>query len=407
MKARVLIPVAMLGVIGGVAAYFLGTAGAASEPSKARTVRAQRGSLTETAAASGTIVPVRQVDVKSRTSGEVIEVLVTEGQRVAEGDLLFRLDPTEAERTVLKAAAALERLNAQLTQAKASLTIARYQAADAKADKDLNDKGAELGVISDTARRTATNQARIASATVQQRLAEITSMEAQMKTAELEVQVAELNLAYTRIVAPFAGTVLALNVEKGTIVASGITNVSGGTAALTLGALDDLRVVAQIDEAQVSKVQKDQPVQIRVDAYPDRVFEGVVEAVAPLGQNVSNVVTFDVEIRVTDKDRELLRSGMSADLEIITRQIEGAIFVPLTAIVSRGAERFVRLADGSEQAVKTGATDGQRIVILEGLDEGTPIQAIGATARATGGNAPSGGLIPMGGRGSRGPRMRM
>lgn len=409
MKARILIPVLLLGAIGGVAFYFLGPAGAKDEPTKSRMIRAQKGELTETAAASGTIEPVRQVDVKSRTSGEVIEVAVTEGQKVAEGDLLFRLDPTELDRSVLKAKAALDRLTAQLNQSKAALTIARYQAADAKVDKDIDDKGVELGVTAESAKRSSTAAARIASATVTSRLADIASMEAQIKTAELDVQVAELNLQYTRIVAPFSGTILALNVEKGTIVASGITNVNGGTAALTLGSLDELRVVGQIDEAQVSKVAKDQPVQIRVDAYPDRAFEGVVVAVSPLGTNTSNVVTFDVEIRVTDKDAALLRSGMSADLEIITRKIAGAIFVPLTAIVSKDGARYVKLANGTEQKVTTGATDGNRIVVTEGLAEGTEIQAIGATAKAPVAAAPSGGLIPSGGgrgggnRGGGGP----
>lgn len=402
MKARIIVPVLLLGAIGGVLFYFLGPARSTAEPTKSRMILAQKGALTETAAASGTIEPVRQVDVKSRTSGEVIEVVVSEGQKVAEGDLLFRLDPTETERSVLKAKAALDRLNAQLAQSKASLTIARYQAADARVDKEIDEKGVELGVVADTAKRSSTAAARIASATVTSRLAEIASMEAQIKTAELDVQVAELNLAYTRIVAPFSGTVLALNIEKGTIVASGITNLSGGTAALTLGSLEELRVVGQIDEAQVSKVSNDQAVQIRVDAYPDRVFEGVVIAVSQLGKNVSNVVTFDVEIRVTDKDASLLRSGMSADLEIITRKLDGAIFVPLTAIVSKDGARYVKLANGSEQKVTTGATDGSRIVITEGLAEGTEIQAIGPTAKAAAA-APSGGLIPMGGnRGTRG-----
>ena len=405
MKARIIIPVLLLGAVGGVLFYFLGPARSKEEPTKSRIILAQKGELTETAAASGTIKPVRQVDVKSRTSGEVIEVLVVEGQKVAEGDLLFRLDPTETERSVLKAKATLDRLNAQLLQSKASLTIARYQAADARVDKDIDAQGVELGVVSDTTKRASTAAARIASATVTSRLADIASMEAQIKTAELDVQVAELNLAYTRIVAPFSGTVLALNVEKGTIVASGITNISGGTAALTLGSLDELRVVGQIDEAQVSKVAKDQVVQIRVDAYPDRFFAGMVIAVSPLGKTVSNVVTFDVEIRVTDKEAALLRSGMSADLEIITRKIDGAIFVPLTAIVSKDGARYVKLANGKEQKVTTGATDGSRIVVTDGLAEGTEIQAIGASAKAPVAAAPSGGLIPSGRGGGTRPRM--
>ena len=396
MKAKVLIPVLLLGAVGGVLVYFLTSAGASQQPTTTRLVKVDKGALTETASATGTIVPVRQVDVKSRTSGEVVEVLVVEDQEVADGELLFRVESIEAERNVAKAKAALERLQAQLAQARASLTIARYQAAEAKVTGDLDAQGVELGVVAPDQKRSSTNQARIASATVSQRIAEIAATEAQIKTAELDVQVAELNLSYTRIVAPFSGTVLALGIEKGTMVASGITNVSGGTAALTLGNLAELRVTGLLDEAQVSKVHKGQEVEIRVDAYPDRTFAGAVEAVAPLGKTVANVVTFEVEIRVSDKDKGLLRSGMSADLEIITQRIEGALFVPLTAIVTKGPARFVKLPDGSERKVKTGATDGSRIVVVEGLTEGEQIQAIGATAKPSN-NQSRGGAFPMGG----------
>jgi len=396
MKARLLIPLLIVLAGAGVGISVLTTPGKSDPATTTRLVKVMKGELTETAAASGTIEPVRQVDVKSRTSGEVIEIKVGEGQQVAEGDLLFRLDPIVAEREVLKAKVALERLQAQLLQSRAALTIARYQAADLKVTQGLDLQGVELGVVTKTQGRTSTNQARIASATVSQRLAELAAMEAQIKTAELDVQVAELDLSYTRIVAPFSGTVLALNVEKGTMVASGITNLSGGTAALTLGNLAELRVVGQIDEAQVSKVAQGQAVEVRVDAYPDRTFAGLVEAVAPLGKNSSNVVTFDVEIRVTDMDVKLLRSGMSADLEIVTQKLEGALFVPLTSIVTKGGERFVKQADGSEKKVKTGATDGSRIVVLDGLAEGDQIQAIGASAKAATSNT-SRGVLPMGG----------
>lgn len=401
MKAKVLIPVLLLGAVGGVLVYFLTSADAAQQPTATRLVKVEKGALTETASASGTIVPVRQVDVKSRTSGEVVEVLVAEGQMVAEGELLFRIESIEAERNVAKSKAALERLQAQLAQAKASLTIARYQAAEAKVTGDLDAQGVELGVVAPDQKRSSTNQARIAAAAVQQRIADIAAMEAQLKSAELEVQVAELNLSYTRIVAPFSGTVLALGIDKGTMVASGITNVSGGTAALTLGNLADLRVIGQLDEAQIAKVNEGQEVEIRVDAYPDRKFAGVVEAVAPLGKTVANVVTFEVEIRVTDKDKDRLRSGMSADVEIITQRIDDALFVPLTAIVTKGPARFVKLPDGSEKRIKTGATDGSRIVVLEGLAEGEQIQAIGATARTNNNTQSRGGAFPMPGGGRR------
>ena len=403
---RIILIVLLLGAGAGATWYFLQPATAKTDTPATRTMEVRRGELIETAAATGVVEPHTQVEVKSRTSGEVVEVIVQEGQVVQAGDVLFRLDPIDAEREVERAKIALERLNAQLGEAKASLSIARYQATEARADKLLNDEGKELGVVAQTAQRQATTQARVAAATVQQRQASITSLEAQIKAAELDVAVAERRLSETKIVAPFPGTVLSVGVEKGAIVASGITNVSGGTALLTLADLADLRVIGQLDQAQVGKVKVGQDVQVRVDAYPDKSFEGKVERVSPLGQNTSNVVTFDVEIRVTDKEQSLLRSGMSADIEIVVQRLENVVMVPLTAIVSKSSERFVKLADGTERKVTTGANDDGRIVITGGLEPGEKIQVIGAT-RASGQSGQSrGGMFPMGGGGGgRPPRM--
>lgn len=403
----ILLTVLILGAGAGVTWYFLRPATANTDTQTTRTMEVKVGELIETAAATGVVEPHSQVDVKSRTSGEVVEVVVQEGQLVKAGDVLFRLDPIDAEREVERTRIALDRLKAQLAESKASLSVARYQATEARADKLLNDEGAELGVIAQTEKRQATAQARIAAATVQQRLASITTMEAQIRAAELDVAVAERRLSETKIVAPFAGTILSVGVEKGAIVASGITNVSGGTALLTLADLSDLRVIGQLDQAQVGKVKVGQEVRVRVDAYPDKTFEGKVERVSPLGKNVSNIVTFDVEILVTDKEQALLRSGMSADIEIVSQRLEGVVLVPLTAIISKGAARFVKLADGTEKKVETGATDGGRIVIKSGLSAGDKIQVIGASPKASGqtGQARS-GMFPMGGGGgSRPPRM--
>ncbi|MAQ17057.1 MAG: hypothetical protein CMN30_19970 [Sandaracinus sp.] len=213
----------------------------------------------------------------------------------------------------------------------------------------------------------------------------------------------EQRLAEMTVTAPIAGTVLDVPVEVGTIVASALTNVSGGTTVATLADLSDLRVVGSIDEAQIGAVAVGQTVEIRVDAYPDRTYAGRVERVAPLGVEESNVVTFDVEIVVTDEHASDLRSGMSADLSIITGREEG-ILVPLAAIRSADGRRFVQLVDGSERTVRTGATDGRQLVVQEGLAVGDTILAapapVAAAAETGGRNAMMPGGPPPGG----GPR---
>jgi HlyD family secretion protein len=200
------------------------------------------------------------------------------------------------------------------------------------------------------------------------------------------------------ITAPVSGTVLSVGVERGSIVASAISNVSGGTALATVADLSDLRVIGAIDEAQIGRVQVDQQVEIRVDAYTERTFVGRVARVSPLGVETSNVVTFDVEIVVEDENASLLRSGMSADLTIITGQQEG-ILVPLTAVRSEGGRRFVVLASGETRQIRTGSTDGRQLVVLEGLNDGELVSTAAAPSSAT--PTPRSGLLP-GGRGGPG-----
>jgi len=359
-----------------------------------------RGELIEVAAASGTIEPHMQVEIKSRTSGQVIDVQVVEGQHVEANQLMFRLDPVDADRVVQDARAAVKRAQSDLAQARASLTVSEAEANNARATNDVSQRGAAMGLVAADSERTTKNAANVAGANVELRKAQVSGAQAALEAARLAVDEAERRRTDTDIHAPFAGTVLSVGVERGLIVASAMTNVSGGSAMATLADLSDLRVVGAIDEAQIGRVAVGQKVAIRVDAYPDRTFEGKVFRVSPLGVTTSNVVTFDVEIVVTDAHAELLRSGMSADLEIETARLTDVVTVPLAAITTRGRERFVHLASGEERAVQTGATDGQRIVITSGLKDGDSIQLSPPTSAAP---APSKGMFSMGRKKSSSP----
>ncbi|WP_437585441.1 efflux RND transporter periplasmic adaptor subunit [Sorangium sp. So ce1000] len=347
------------------------------------TVEIRRGNLTETAAASGKIEPDVQVEVKSREAGQVIEVLVKEGDTVEAGQLLVRLDPTYAERDLASARVARDRVRADLAAAQASVAVAELERKNNETSQEVAEKSAEMGLGSTDAARTAAHSTKVASANITLRKAQLSASQAQLKTAELAVQDAETRLKETQIYAPIAGTVLDVAVEKGTMVSSALTNVSGGSAVMTLADLSNLRIVGAIDEAQIGRVAPGQRVDIRVDAYGDRVFKGVVDRVSPLGKEVSSVVTFDVEIVVNDKDASLLRSGMSADVEIVTAEQKDVLLVPLLAVQSQGKRRFVRLASGEERQIQTGATDGSQMVVTEGLSEGDDVLASAPVAQST------------------------
>lgn len=366
-------------------------------PPTGEVIEVQQGEIVETASATGRIEPAVQVEVKSRASGEVIEVLVEEGAEVEAGQLLFRLDPRDAARALEDARVTLRRVQAELAQSRANLSVTEAQARDAQATRGVSARGAELGLVSMESDRASVTSVEVAQANVQLRNAGVQASSAALAAQRLSVADAEQRLAEMEIRAPIAGTVLAVTIERGSIVASAVTNVGGGTAIATIANLSDLRVIGAIDEAQIARVAVDQQVEIRVDAYPDRSFTGEVIRVSPLGVIETNVVTFDVEIRVTDPDASLLRSGMSADLSIETGRSEG-VLVPLAAIHTEGRRRVVELESGEMRTIRTGQTDGRRILVREGLSPGDRIRVGGAVPTVT---APTKSIIPTGRGGGR------
>ena len=402
---RALIALVLLGAIGGAIYYFFFR----EDPEAGRprqTVTVTRGELVEYAGATGTIQPDVQVEIRSRESGEVIEVMVQEGQVVTAGTPLIRLDPFDTDRAVDGSLAEQRRSLAQLREAQANLAVAEAELQQAGVTHDVSARGQTLGIVSDEAARGTEHQRAQAERQVELRRANVAAARALVESSRLSVSDARRRREATVITAPISGTVLSVTVEVGSMVTSAVTNVGGGSAIMTLADLADLRVIGAIDEAQIGSVSVGQEAQIRVDAYRDVVFTGRVHRVSPLGTNASNVVTFDVEIVVTDERRSQLRSGMSADVEIVTNRQQDVLLIPLTAVRSHGDEHTVILANGEDHNITTGGTDGTSVVVLSGLNEGDVIAAdpnpprpegeAGARPSGSGGSALFGG--PGGGR---------
>lgn len=373
--------------------YLFGRSGSSTETTGEKHV-VKRGSLVEKAMASGTVEPHVQVEVKSRGSGTVVEVLVDEGQSVEAGALLFKLDPVDAERAVREAKTTMQRVQADVAQARAALLGAEIDRGSSERSSSLAERGQERGLVTEDTTLSRRASAQGAQATVSLRRAQLAAATASLEAARLAVDEAERRLGEMQIYAPISGTVLSVTVERGSIVSSALTNIGGGSALATIADLSDLRIVGAIDEAQIGRVKLEQKAEIRVDAYPDIVFAGKVIRVSPLGRVLSNVVSFDVEIVVEDAQKNLLRSGMSADLEIETSREQNVVLVPLLAVRSVGSVRKVMLANREERVIKTGASDGDSLAVLEGLREGDTI-LIGAESDASA-RTPAKGLFQMG-----------
>ncbi len=386
---RLLIILAAFMVVGAVAVttFTVAEHDAASPRGDVHVV--ERGTIVETAAATGVAQPRVQIELRSRTAGEIVEVLVEEGQRVEAGQLLFRLDSTDAERAVQEAQAGLRRARGLMSEARAHLSIARTERESAITSRTVASQGVQMGLVSSEQSRAATTSEAIARAGVRANRGQVRAVEADVDAAQLAVDEAERRLEQTRIVAPVAGTILSVDVERGSIVSSPLTNVGGGTRLATLADLTDLRVIAQVDQAQVGRVAVGQDADIRIDAFADKTFSGRVALLTPLGTDRSGVITFDVEVLVTDADKERILSGMRADVEIHTSAETDVVIAPLAALESVGRERFVRLENGARRPIVTGPNDGVNIVVREGLAAGDRILIGGAVAPAA---EPSGAL---------------
>ncbi|MCC6151249.1 MAG: efflux RND transporter periplasmic adaptor subunit [Planctomycetes bacterium] len=374
--------IVLLLIAGGVYGLFaLNKSRATDEPVKTTTVK--RGTITEVAALSGTVQANKTVEVKSRASGTVIEIATGSGATVKKGDLLVRLDPVDEKRAVALATVSLDSAKNRLAQSEASLKLTQLQLTEAEAKADARRRAAQTGSVTAEEVRAAENDVKLANVNVEMRQAEVAAANTSVTTAGLSLEDANKRLDETTILAPIDGTVLSMSAQVGNIISSPISNVGGGVVLCLLGDISVLHVLGSLDEADYGRVQRNRDVQIKVDAYPDRVFEGKVAAISPQGKSESNVVTFDLDVVVTDKKANMLRPGMSADLQVIVNKVENTLMVPVTAVKAEAGKQFVAKPDGEAVNIKCGPSDGTNVAVLEGVKEGDEIRLNNQRANST------------------------
>ena len=251
------------------------------------------------AQAAGTIQPDTTVEVKSRASGEVLQILAETGQLVTRGDLLVRIDRRIPQNT--------------LAQAQAELEVARAQQANALSQKRRADELFQTQAITQQEHENA------ALAYANARAAVVRS--------QVAVENARIQLDDSDVRAPITGTIISRSVERGSIITSATGNVSGGTAILTMADLNLVQVRTLVDETDIGKIQPGLAATVTVDAFPNRPFEGEVLKVEPLAEVQQNVTMFPVIVRIQNREG-LLRPGMNAEVEIHVGRREGVLAVP-------------------------------------------------------------------------------
>lgn len=262
-----------------------------------------RGDIRVAVEAAGGIEPVTTVEVKSKASGEILELNVDTGDTVDAGTLLARID-----QRILKNS---------LDQAKASLEVSRAELTNAESQLERIQKLYE--------------QESLSKADYEQSLLQHAAAKSQVVRGEIQVENAAIALEDTDVRAPISGTVIERLVEQGQVISSPMGDVGGGTLLLQMADLSRVRVRMLVDEIDIGKVQPGTIAQVNVAAYPTRSFEGAVLKVEPQASPQQNVTMFPVLIDLDNREG-LLKPGMNAEVELVVADRSDVLTIPNAAL---------------------------------------------------------------------------
>ncbi|MGB9824789.1 MAG: efflux RND transporter periplasmic adaptor subunit [Candidatus Hydrothermia bacterium] len=347
-------------IIAGISILLVLIVGLNIKKAKGRVIKldatvVQYGKIEEIVRADGEIKAEKQVDIGSDIMGRIEKIYVRLGDYVKKGDTLCVIDRKSYE--------------AKVNSLRATLNDIKNKLEKAQKDFERISNLYEKGLVSETDFENAKLQ--------------YESLKSQYESTLYSLQDAEYQLSKTVILSPISGKVIGLNKEEGEIVVMGTVN-NPATVIMTIAELSKMKVDAYVDESEVVKVKNGQPVRIRVTAYPDKVFRGIVKALAASptqstsSTNISSGITYPVEISIVDTGT--LYPGMSATCEIITARKDTALKVPVQALGKEktGEDYLYTIKNGIARKtyVKVGLIASNEAEVLEGLNPGDTI-AIG------------------------------
>jgi len=367
MKKKFLIAgVAILIVAAVVTAVLLRNGGKAV---KYRTEKAAAGNIRAAVTATGKLNAVTTVIVGAQTSGMIKAIYVDYNYPVKKGQVLAQIDPATF-------AAKVEQARANLYLARANLEKAAATLQDAKRTRDRNETLFARNLIARSDLDTARTNVETAQASV-------SAAKAQVEQAQASLKQAEIDLAYTTIRSPVDGMVISRNVDIGQTVAASFQTPTLFNIAQDL---TKMQVETSVDEADIGRTKTGQPVEFTVDAFPEHVFPGRVSEVRNSPTTVSNVVTYEVIVRVANPELKL-KPGMTANVSIITDSKEGVLRIPSAALRFRPAdaggkkEKEPAAGKGQQVWVLTGGKP-QRVPVQIGISDGSFTEIAGGALRA-------------------------
>ncbi len=363
-----IIPVVLLAIAAGV--WFAYPRLIKEERPAFVTVKVAKRDIQETVSCTGVLDAYRQVDVGAQVSGQIETLKVALGDHVTKGQLLAVIDPSVKQNDLLDAQAQLKSVRAQKRSKQAllkqyELEYERQQtmrSQDASATADLEGARANL----------------------ESTKADIEALDAGIAQAKIALDTAKTNLAYTQIVAPMDGTVVAVETDEGQTLVS----TQSAPTILILADLTVMTVKSLISEADVIRVKQGMPVFFSTLGDPDTRYKGTLRSVDPAPESITDTDTsaktisssatyYNGQFEVNNPDGKL-RIFMTAEVSIVLGEVKGALSIPLSVLGSdRGNGRYeVRVLKNGRaepRMIETGFKDNINIQVLKGLSEGDEV----------------------------------
>jgi len=270
--------------------------------------------LTQTVEASGTINPVQSVKIGSQVSGRIYKLYVDYNSKVKKGQLLAEIDPALFEASVDKA-------RGDVNSARANYEKVKAQVVYNKANYERHSRLYKKHYVSK-------DEVESTYKTYVSSKAELAAMSASIQQATANLETAETNLNYTKIISPVDGVVVSRAVDVGQTVAASFQTPEIFVVAEDL---TKMQIEVSVSEADIGKIREGQKAEYTLDGYPNETFEGVVSQVRLNPTTVSNVTTYTVIVSVNN-DEQILKPGMNANVSIIVHDKQDLLCVPNDAL---------------------------------------------------------------------------
>jgi len=279
-----------------------------------KTMPIVKRNLTQTVEASGTVNPVQSVNIGSQVSGRIYKLYVDYNSKVKKGQLLAEIDPALFQASVDKA-------RGDVNSAKANFDKVNAQVIYNKSNYERYARLYKKNYVSK-------DEVESSYKTYMASKAELAAMRASIQQATANLETAETNLNYTKIISPVDGVVVSRSVDVGQTVAASFQTPEIFVVAEDL---TKMQIEVSVSEADIGKIKEGQKAEYTLDGYPDETFEGVVSQVRINPTTVSNVTTYTVIVAVNN-DEQILKPGMNANVSIIVHDKKDLLCVPNSAL---------------------------------------------------------------------------